>query len=104
MSLGLPEHVGPRLKEIFARHGGIEKVVVYGSRALGTMREGSDIDLAFEGSMSFAEFQRVLTDMDELNLPWMIDASFLQDMGNPDLLDHIAKHGQVLYDREDYTP
>ena len=44
---------------------------------------------------------QIEAELDELMLPWMIDLSRLADLSHPPLLDHIARVGQVLYNRAD---
>ncbi len=45
MKFGLPDETIIRIQGIFSGHASIERVLVYGSRAKGNWREGSDIDL-----------------------------------------------------------
>ena len=49
---GLPESAIEAIRRVLAKCPGIEKVVIYGSRAKGTFRPGSDIDLALYGDIS----------------------------------------------------
>ena len=50
MNTGLPPKTIQALESVFKQFDAIDKVVLYGSRALGTHRPGSDIDLALFGS------------------------------------------------------
>ena len=45
MKFRLPETTFAKIKEVFARHPEIQEVIIYGSRAKGNFREGSDIDI-----------------------------------------------------------
>ena len=47
MRFGLPESAIARICAVFAAHPEIEKAVLYGSRAKGNFKPGSDIDLLF---------------------------------------------------------
>ena len=42
---GLPEHAVDKIRQVLAAHPEVERAVVYGSRAKGNYRNGSDIDL-----------------------------------------------------------
>ena len=80
----------------------MEQARVYGSRALGRERPASDIDLTLIGAaIDFGTLARIEAELDDLLLPWMIDLSRLADLSHPPLLDHIARVGQVLYNRAD---
>jgi predicted nucleotidyltransferase len=48
-----------KINHVFASYEGIDSVVVYGSRAKGTLKLGSDIDLTIiENSLTFQSFFR----------------------------------------------
>lgn len=98
---GLPPPVLDRLRSVFYQHAGVEKAIIYGSRAKGTYREGSDIDLALAGTVPFTEYLMILQELDDLNLPWLIDTSFLSDMDNGELIEHIERCGKLLYAKSD---
>ena len=46
---GLPSSVITSLHQVFRQGPGIDSVWIYGSRAKGTFRPGSDIDLTLKG-------------------------------------------------------
>lgn len=50
---------------------GIEKARIFGSRALGNFRAGSDIDIAVTApAMDHTQFLRLSTSLDDLMLPY----------------------------------
>lgn len=60
--------------EIFLLNPGVKRVLLYGSRAQGTFRDTSDIDLALIGEdLALVEQFRLETALDDLLLPWRID-------------------------------
>jgi predicted nucleotidyltransferase len=87
------------INEIFSRYPGIEKVVIYGSRARGDYRKGSDIDLTIYGDISFRDKFRISGMIDELPIPYMCDLSIFQNIKNENLREHIERVGQVFYER-----
>lgn len=91
---GLPIHVLTSLKKIFLSHRLIEQVLLYGSRAKGNFRLGSDIDLCIVGpQLSTHELLAIETQIEELLLPWKVDLSLKHQIENADLLDHINRVG-----------
>lgn len=97
---GLPPATLEKLRSVFARHPTIEAVAVYGSRAKGNYRPGSDIDLTFKGGeISFAEFLQIEDQIDDLMLPYTVDLSQYSQLGNADLIEHIDRVGVEIYAR-----
>lgn len=98
VKIGLSKHVIEKFQSVFSKYPDIERVILYGSRALGTFRTGSDIDLCIEGkkvdlSLLFA----IENQLDELMLPWKIDLTLKHSIDNADLVAHIKQHGQIFY-------
>jgi len=97
MNFGLPESDYQNLIKVFLRHPKIEKVLLFGSRAKGTFRPGSDIDLVFyANALDFKEFLHVQIELDELELPQKIDLINGNQIRNPDLIAHIKRVGKVV--------
>lgn len=96
-SMGLPPSVLSQLRGVFARYPQIEKVLVYGSRAKGNFRPGSDIDLSLIApSLSLTDLLRMETEIDDLLLPYKVDLSLFHQIENPDLREHILRVGIEL--------
>jgi predicted nucleotidyltransferase len=88
------------LNALFSRYHSIDKVILYGSRAKGNYKNGSDIDLTIlDHHMNHTELLRLETEMDDLLLPYKIDLSLFRQIDNPNLIDHIEKVGKLFYDR-----
>ena len=97
---GLPEHAVEKIYGIFRDYPQIGRVILYGSRAMGTHRSGSDIDLCIEAeSLGLTELLSIENRIDDLLLPWKMDLSLLHQIDNPALLDHIRRVGVVFYRR-----
>ena len=95
---GLKESTIEKINSVFARYREIEKVVLYGSRAKGTFRHGSDIDLTIIGeALTYPQLQRIEREIDALLLPYKIDLSLYRQIDNQDLRDHIERVGVVFY-------
>ncbi len=82
----------------FARFPAIRKVIIYGSRAKGNYKPGSDIDLTIcDDQFSLADLMRLEVELDDLLLPYKIDLSLKSRITNPELIDHIERIGKVFY-------
>ncbi len=101
MNYGLSAATIARIQGVLARFGEVEKAVLYGSRARGNYRAGSDIDLTLYGvGLSFDQLGMIASELDDLLLPHTIDLSIFEQLGNPDLRQHIERVGVVFYERK----
>lgn len=99
---GLTERALGLLRGLFSADRRIERAIVYGSRAKGNFRHGSDIDITLDApSMDFDGLVRLCSAVDDLMLPWNVDLSLLSHIDNPNLLDHIARVGKPLWIKKD---
>ncbi|AEG02796.1 nucleotidyltransferase domain-containing protein [Methylomonas methanica] len=95
---GLNSATVKALQQVFSQHGEVERVLLYGSRAKGTFRNGSDIDLTLLGdNLDYGLLNRIETEIDDLLLPYTVDLSLFQQIDNPDLIDHIRRVGLIFY-------
>ncbi len=87
-----------KLVSVFHKHDSIESVILYGSRAKGNYKVGSDIDLTIKGPLlSFSELMQVEDQIDDLYLPYSVDLSQYENLKNSDFLEHINRVGVVIY-------
>jgi predicted nucleotidyltransferase len=100
LQYGLKKETLKKIKEVFARYEQVKEVVIYGSRAKGNYKTGSDIDLTLKGQdLDLKIMNRVSLDLDDLLLPYTFDLSIFNHISNPEFLDHIERIGQVFYCR-----
>lgn len=98
---GLSKRALDLLRGVFSDYPAVDQAIVYGSRAKGNYRNGSDIDIVLEGrALTFEDLSRIETALDDLMLPWSIDISLLSHIDNPALLDHITRVGKAFWVRE----
>ncbi len=94
---------GPQLaaiRQIFSHFSDIQSVTLYGSRAMDRYRPGSDIDLMVSGTdFSHQQLLKLMTELDDLLLPWRFDLCRQQDISNPELLQHINRVGCLFYQK-----
>lgn len=98
---GLSERSMEIIRGIYSKFPQIEEVVVYGSRAMGNFREGSDIDMAIVagGGFTHGDLLDVIGLFDDSFLPYLVDVSIFSELRNEALVDHIRRRGRVIYRR-----
>ena len=99
MKYGLSNETILILNNIFEKYPGIKQVILYGSRAKGNFRRGSDIDISLKTDNTFTRDNLLLisVDFDDSDLPYFVDTSIYDKLSNPDLKAHIDRVGKVLY-------
>ena len=74
MKFGLKEPVIGRIQAVFASFAEVDEAILYGSRAKGNYKNGSDIDLTFKGKeLNQDIIGKIDTELDDLLLPYMFD-------------------------------
>ena len=97
---GIPQADSQQLLELIRSHPHVQKVVLYGSRALGRQRAGSDIDICLEApSMELGELLELGAQLDDLLLPWHIDLQLRHLIAHEGLVAHIERAGELLWER-----
>lgn len=95
---GLTEETITQIQDVFRLHPEVDKVLIYGSRAKGNYRPGSDIDLTMFGEQLNLQLSNLISnEIDDLLLPYTIDLSIYHQIDNQDLLEHIERVGQVFF-------
>lgn len=95
---GLPQSTIDNLRNVFTKVPTLRKVILYGSRARGDYRNGSDIDLTLIGDdLTERDKLRIMTDIDDLWLPYTIDISIFHHLHNAALKANIQRDGHILY-------
>jgi len=98
MNFGLKQVTLEHIQSVFSKHLEIDHVVIYGSRAKGNFRNGSDIDLTLIGKDITEKLLLLIKlELDELNTPYLFDISIFDHLNSPGLKMHIARVGQVFY-------
>jgi type I restriction enzyme S subunit len=101
MMFGLKTETMEAIREVLAKYPEVEKAILYGSRAIGNYRPGSDIDLTLTGEkLNLSILQKIENDLDDLLLPYKIDLSLHKQIQNQELLEHIERVGKVFFDRK----
>jgi predicted nucleotidyltransferase len=91
MPFGLSTATTEKVRKVLAEHPQVEQAILYGSRALGTYKNGSDIDLTLVGGqLDLSLLLKIGNKLDDLLLPYK----------NEELKEHIRRAGQVFYHRQ----
>lgn len=99
-TFGLKETTIQKIRSIFIKYLAIEKVILYGSRAKGNYKNGSDIDITLIGdSLTYKLISDIENDLDELYLPYTFDISIYKFIENDKLINHINRVGKVFYEK-----
>ena len=97
MPFGLTEKTIKQLNSIFQKYPEIEKVKIYGSRAMENYKEGSDIDLVFFTESKEDLSSRLSWELDELPTPYLFDVVNYNKILNNPLKKEIDKNGKTFY-------
>ena len=91
------------LRLTFSKLPWVKRVVLYGSRAKGTHKLGSDIDITVEledaSQGSLATLFRIQEAIEDLDLIYKFDISLKNDIQNDTLIHHIERVGKTIYQR-----
>lgn len=104
MSFGLPESLMEKITKILQNYSEVEEALIYGSRAKGNYREGSDIDMVLKGELLTEDIRnQIFWEIDELNSPYSLDLSIYHEITSQELVQHIDRVAKPLYQRENQT-
>ena len=95
MAYGLKQKTIQIINQVFDKYENIDEVILYGSRAKGNYRPGSDIDLTLKGEgLNLELLNKINNDLEMLLLPYTFDLSIFQQISNPELIEHIKRVGK----------
>jgi len=98
---GLTEATLQKIFSVLEHYSQVEQAILYGSRAKGNYKPGSDIDLTLRGGadLTLKTLRRIMDELDDLLLPYTIDLSIYADINDAEVKAHIQRVGQVLWQR-----
>lgn len=98
IKFGLRWETIEKINFVFQTFDEIDAAVLYGSRAKGNFKPGSDIDLVLKGErIDLHLLNKISLALDDLLLPYTFDISIYDQISNPDLMDHIVRVGKIFY-------
>jgi predicted nucleotidyltransferase len=100
MDFGLHSDMIQAIIETISKNESIQKVVIYGSRAKGNYKPGSDIDIAlYADALTLNEVNGIGIALDDLMLPYIFDLCVYNKINNKDLQKHIDRVGKIIFER-----
>ncbi len=101
MEHGLSGKTLNTIRNILRSHPEVDVAILFGSRAKGTYRPGSDIDLSLVGAnLSHQILLRIMSEFDDSSIPYLVDLSMFDQIGDAAVRSHIHRMGQILYQKE----
>ncbi|MCK9171633.1 MAG: nucleotidyltransferase domain-containing protein [Treponema sp.] len=99
---GLSQNTLDFIRSILVQYQSVSQAVIFGSRAKGTFREGSDIDLCLKTDTGFSheDLLHIRRAFDESALPYEVDILLYETLSNRDLVQHIQQVGIPVYNRQ----
>lgn len=97
-SFGLSEQTISLIVTTLQKFPEINGAKIFGSRAIGNYKPGSDIDIALNGQISqqrLANIKGILSD--EISTPYIFDVVVYEQLDNEQLKNHINQYGIVIY-------
>lgn len=95
---GLDDEEMKMMHDIFAQTVNIDKVILYGSRAKGTYKPFSDVDITLVGDqLTEEDLTDVMFRLEESSLPYFCDVSLFKNLSSPNLISHIRRMGKTIY-------
>ena len=98
MTLGLSVKELDAITLVFKKFPSIREAVLFGSRAMGTFKPGSDVDIALKGQVTLQDVARVKALLEEESpMPYLFDVVDYHTIETPSFKEHIDKHGKSIY-------
>lgn len=98
MNFGFSKSQISKMAAVFSDFPKIEEVIIFGSRAMGNFKTGSDVDLALKGRIKESVVNRVSQRLNgESTLPYKFDVTSYDGISNLDLKKHIDDFGKTLW-------
>ncbi|MDQ2720385.1 MAG: nucleotidyltransferase domain-containing protein [Bacteroidota bacterium] len=103
MKFGLKESIVEKINNLLSGFPEVESVIIYGSRAKGNYKPGSDIDLTLKGNnLNLKILNNISMKLDDLLLPYTFDLSIFHQIDNKDLIEHINRIGNLFYEKKKF--
>jgi len=101
MPYGLKEEQIKSIIDVIGTNLNVNEIVLFGSRAKGNFKPGSDIDLALKGSdLKLDDILKLQNKLDDLNLPYIFDLLIYENIKDIAVIDHINRVGIGIYKKK----
>ena len=97
METGLSDKSLQAIANVVYSNIGVQEAKIFGSRAIGTYREGSDIDICLFGEeLTLSDLNCIAGELEDLNIPQIVDLVNFRTIKNENLLKHIEKFSVLI--------
>ena len=92
METGLSQKSLRAIADVVYSNAHVQEAKIFGSRAIGTYREGSDIDICLFGQeLTLSDLNCIAGELEDLNIPQLVDLVNFRTIKNENLLKHIEE-------------
>ena len=92
METGLGQKSLQAIADVVYSNIRVQEAKIFGSSAIGTFREGSDIDICLFGEeLTFSDLNCIAGELEDLNIPQIVDLVNFRTIKNENLLKHIEE-------------
>ncbi len=100
MDYGLSKEVIQKICAVFESYSDIDEAIIFGSRAKGNYKTGSDIDITLQGSsLTLEKIYEIKRSLDDLAVPYEFDLSLFDLITSSELIGHIKRLGISFYSK-----
>lgn len=99
-AFGLSERDMNTITGIFQQFPEVQEVHIFGSRAMGNFKFGSDIDMAVVNPVGPKIMRAMAGYFSDSSLPYFVDLVNLNNISNTEFIDHIKRNGKLIFRRE----
>lgn len=97
---GLTSEQWEMIVDVFIPLKQVKRAVLFGSRALGTYRPNSDVDIVLIGdTIDYSTWAKIELELEMLPLPYSVDILLEHEIENQALKDHILRVGKPVFER-----
>lgn len=98
---GLKDTTITRIQTVLSHYPEVDQAILYGSRARGGYKAGSDIDLTLVGGEELTQrvLYRIMDEIDDLLLPYSFDLSIFHAIHDPAVSQEIEQQGVIFYQK-----
>jgi predicted nucleotidyltransferase len=102
---GLANKTLEQITGVLVTFSQVEKALLFGSRAKGTHKPGSDIDLALVGAdLDWKTVGRISCALDDLPIPYRFSLIMFNERTDSEVAAHIRRVGIPLFERNAVAP
>lgn len=100
MEFGLNDKTLVLIRSVLSSFPEIDQAIIFGSRAKGTFKNGSDIDLTLIGNnLNQSILFELIDKIDDLMLPYSFDISIFENVSNTEFKAHVNRVGKTFFEK-----